>query len=45
MSWFQTTDFVDNTCEVLKLYKSGNSYQSPQQEATIFRKPNGGEAC
>lgn len=44
MTGYQTTDFSNNTCEVLKLYK-WNVYPPFQEyEATIFHKPNGGEA-
>ncbi|KAL9965945.1 hypothetical protein ACROYT_G029814 [Oculina patagonica] len=40
MTGHQTRDFVDNTWEVVKLYRRNRNY-TLRHEATVFRKPNG----
>lgn len=42
MTGIQTRDFVDNTTEEVNLYRK-NRNNTYEHEATIFRKPTGGE--
>lgn len=39
MYGYQTTDFTHNVCEVVKVHTNNGNL-----EATIYRKPDGGEA-